>query len=75
MSAVYAVPLGGNGQYAITHDGNRWWNFPYTAYSPTGRIIGCASTLRGARRLIRKDRQRPVDRSREREVLVHEETP
>jgi hypothetical protein len=60
--------------YFIERDRGRWYDFPYCVYAGETnkigggrRVVHCAMTLRGAKRIIAKDKRQQVSR------LVHVE--
>jgi hypothetical protein len=53
--------------YFIERDRGRWYDFPYCVYAGETnqpgygrRVVHCAMTLRGARRIIAKDKRQQV---------------
>ena len=48
--------------YIVEHDGSAWFDFPYSVRYDEGvfgkTLIGVAITLRGAKRIARKDRKK-----------------
>jgi hypothetical protein len=64
-------PIGGTGEFAVYpgHD----WQLRYEVRGPWGSIIGFTFTMRGARRLIRKEKARKAEAHRA--LLEHRATP
>lgn len=54
----------GTGEWRITNDGSLLWS--YVVWDPEGWMVGIAMTMRGARRMLRREKYRrehpkPVD--------------